>query len=381
MLLLRKKRTTLKRKPAHKNKVSEEVKLEEEYLEGLKKHYEEYGSARTIFRIIYDHYNRTGKPIRTKQIYEIMKQVAGIKSKGTITKQLKKLRELGFIEKKDNQGYIIPKAFRNAVNVGIVYSHFDNKRVRKRNQLIGRKTTNKPRKQRKLENNPTYRKVMRRLRELAKKDKWLALDYFAHTVLPVRQTGILIGRMRIDTTLGISFDIFLYKENKTGKLHALASTTIGKVLDELGFGNFKQYGTIKFEELYEHTNHSAKKYIHRDFKSYANARRFHYLLKEFGTFDFQLAENLYFEEIMLSPNQIMIVIYRIDENGELTPLLQIPINIPDTDYMSTAQMTSPRNYMSTTQMTSLRISGGAVIPQEHVNKRNENTYHKRYAGF
>jgi len=69
-------------------------------------------------------------------------------------------------------------------------------------------------------------KVVRRLIERG--ERWRAVDLMAHTLLPVRQTGVLIVRFN---------DISVYYENITQKMHMLKSEKLARVFEELGIGD------------------------------------------------------------------------------------------------------------------------------------------------
>ncbi len=104
--------------------------------------------------------------------------------------------------------------------------------------------------------------------KLIKEDYWKAVDFIAHTLVGVRKSG---------TWLLWVGDYFIYREEKTGFLHYLRSEKLSELLKSIGLREgFMMY----------HIEHSAEDLIHRLYRSYANARRLHYQLKELDWFNY-----------------------------------------------------------------------------------------------
>jgi len=200
--------------------------------------------------------------VKFEDLFRLHQSITGVKSKNATRKALRRLEEYGLIENLGD-GYYRPLILDRSIAEGSI----DFSRVRTRDQVLRREVVAEFRRQGELprELQPVL-DTARRLIELG--EKWKAVDLLAHTLLPIRRTGVLLARKD---------NMFIYYERKTDKLHMLKSQQIAKILDALG---------IRDEVLMAHRYHEADSVIRRLFGSHDNARRLHYLLKERGWFEY-----------------------------------------------------------------------------------------------
>ncbi|MEM1696462.1 MAG: hypothetical protein QXQ90_07705 [Desulfurococcaceae archaeon] len=137
-------------------------------------------------------------------------------------------------------------------------------------------------------------KVLEVVKELVERgDKYTALDLIAHTLLPVRATGVLWLWWK---------DIFLYYEPKPterGIIHSVRVPALSKLLKELGF----EEGILAY-----HTLGSSRRYLRSIFgveDTYPYSRSLFYSLKKLG-----LAEEgpQYLVEMQYVGGEIVVVV-------------------------------------------------------------------------
>jgi len=148
-------------------------------------------------------------------------------------------------------------------------------------------------------------------------------------------------------------DLFIYYEHKTDKMHMIRSAKLAKIFDALG---------IRDEVLAMHRSYEADSIIRRLFGSHDNARRVHYLLKQYGWFEYP--DGKYFYRVFENPenNSWWISVYRlntrtgkIEEEFRIEPEKNTEIGI--------------------------QVKAGAVVTREHVKEENEETYFFRTKGW
>ncbi len=168
--------------------------------------------------------------------------------------------------------------------------------------------------------------------KLAKEDYWKAVDFIAHTIIGVRKTGTWLLWIK---------DYFIYREEKTGFLHYFRSEKLSEHLRSIG---------LREGFMAEHTDHSAEEVIKSCYRSYANARRLHYLLKDLNWFT-------YGEPLIL----------------ELYP-------DPENPYIVLKKLHSEEAILEQGDPKLLeKIRKYIVYPGEHIDEENEETYHHRAA--
>jgi len=176
-------------------------------------------------------------------------------------------------------------------------------------------------------------------RLVRKGKKWMVVDLLAHTLLPVRRTGVLLARCG---------DVFVFYERKTRKIHMLRSLNIAEIFDGLGIGN----GFLGLHRL-----HEADDIIRELFSSHENARRIHYQLKELGWF--QYPQEHYFYKFEFYPKPRLLII-RMTGN-KLEVFAEIPLSNMDAKLVEELGIPSK----------------GPIVTREHVKTENEETYHYR----
>jgi len=175
-------------------------------------------------------------------------------------------------------------------------------------------------------------KVLIKASELIKEDYWRATDLVAHTLIGVRETGIWL------LWLG---DYFIYRESKSEFLHYFISKSLAELLKSIG---------LKEGFMYRHVNSPAKDLIRVLYRSYANARRLHYLLKEYGWFEYEEPLIL---ELSSDTDSLYIAVKKL-YTGEALMKIGEPAD-------------SVKKYL--------------VYPGEHVDEENEETYFHRPSGL
>jgi len=300
--------------------------------------YREKGPSYTIWWFLREVWLRRRHPVKLEDIYRFHQAVAGVRSKNATVKALKRLELYGLV-KNLGGGWYRPEV----LDEGLASGSIDFSRVRTRDQVLGKKRELSSRLDKSEELPRPVQEVIDRARELIEKgERWRAVDLIAHTLLPVRESGILIARLG---------DLFIYYESKTSKMHMLHSEKLAKIFDELGIGE----GSLAL-----HRSQEASSIIRRMFGSHDNARRVHYLLKQLGWF--QEVEGQYFWRLWEDPSSGLsyISIYK-KTSGGLEEVARVPPSVPEGLYTSSR--------------------GGAVVTREHVKEENEGTYFTRTKGW
>jgi len=292
--------------------------------------YNRRGASYTLWWFIKTVWLKERRPIRFQEAFEFHRAVANVRSKYSTWRALRRLVDYGLID--NINGYYRPLVLDESIVNGAI----DRKRVRKREQIVKGRMKKSSKNVIISDSIPEkVRKVIEVARELIEKgEKWRAVDLMGHTLLGLRKTGTLIGRWK---------DLFIYYENKTGKMHMIRSEKIAKIFDMLG---------IKDDILVEHRYHEADDLIHRLFRSHDVARRLHYMLKELGWFDYP-ADN-YFYRLFEGINGVWIIIYRM-ENGRMIELFTI----------------------GKREEVGIQKKAGPIVAKEHVEEKNEETYFNR----
>jgi len=282
--------------------------------------YRERGPSYTIWWFLKEVWLRRRHPVKLEDIYRFHQLIAGVRSKNATVKALKRLELYGLVRNLGD-GWYRPEVLDNTLVEGSI----DFARVRTRDQVLVRRA----------ESSRLYtgeevprpvQEVIDRARELVRRgEKWRAVDLLAHTLLPVRESGVLIARVG---------DMFIYYESKTSKMHMLKSERLAGIFDELGIGD----GPLSL-----HRTQEASGIVRRMFGSHDSARRLHYLLKELGWFS--EPEGHYFWRLWEDPASGLsyISIYK-KSSGGLEEVTRVP-PIEEGMYVSTR--------------------GGAVVTREH----------------
>jgi len=306
------------------------------YAELWRPMYVRWGPSRVLYLFLFSRYLYLRAPTSLGLAYEFHRMVAGTRSKNASLKVLKRLANYGII-RGIYDGMYVPVAAPD-----VAFNAIDESRVRLRNQVVG---TNSRSGFQDADSEvskvpgavATVISVAKRLVEEGK--KWVAVDLLAHTLLPVRRTGVLLARCG---------DVFVFYERKTRKMHMLRSPNLAEIFDGLGIGN-------SFLGL--HRLHEADDIIRELFSSHENARRIHYQLKELGWF--QYPQEHYFYKFEFYPKPRLLII-RMTGN-KLETFAEIVLS--DTDVKILEELGIPPK--------------GPVVTKEHVKKENEETYHYR----
>ncbi|PUA31710.1 MAG: hypothetical protein B7O98_08790 [Zestosphaera tikiterensis] len=312
----------------------------EDPLEEARRLYREKGISYTLWWFIREIWARRRHAVKFEDLFRLHQYIAGARSKNSTRKALKRLEEYGLIENLGD-GYYKPLIMDQAIVEGSI----DFSRIRTRDQVLrNRKDA--------VETSMQLKDMPRELMPVVKEaqkliergDKWKAVDLIAHTLLPIRKTGVLIARKD---------DLFLYYERKTDKMHMIRSWRLTALLDFLG---------IKDEVLVAHRHSEADGIIRKLFGSHDNARRLHYLLKERGWFEYP-AEN-YFYRIFENPmtHDWWISVYKLNR---------------ETDRMEE----DLRVEVGRSAITGIQVKAGTIVTREHIKKENEDTYFRRTKGW
>ena len=314
------------------------TRLSSDLVELGRRLYREKGPSYTIWWFLKEVWLRRRHPACLEDIFRFHQLIAGVRSKNSTVKALKRLELYGLV-KNLGSGWYRPEI----LDESLVEGSIDFSRVRTREQVLAKKRELSSRMDKSEELPRPVQEVINRARELIEKgEKWRAVDLLAHTLLPVRESGVLVARLG---------DLFLYYENKTGKMHMLRSERLARVFEELGLGE----GPLAL-----HRTQESGSIVRRLFGSHDNARRIHYLLKELGWF--QEVEGQYFWRLWEDPvsGASYISIYRKTGDG-LEEVVRVPPSVPEGLYTS--------------------AGGGAVVTREHVKLDNEGTYFARTKGW
>jgi len=327
----------------HGDYVKDEVEKRRTYvtgelLEKAKELYRAKGISYTLWWYLKEVWQRRKHPVKFEDLFRLHKYVAGVRSKNSTLKALRRLEMYGLVQ--NLGGWYKPLILDESIAEGSI----DFSRVRTRDQVLRRKGAEEVQHGQPGEIPRELEPVIKAAKELIEKgEKWKAVDLLAHTVLPVRETGVLLARKN---------DLFLYYERKTNKMHMIKSEKLAKLFDALG---------IKDEVLLMHRQHEADSIIKRLFGSHDNARRLHYLLKERGWFEYP-QENYYYRVFQdFENNSWWISIYRLDKSGRMEEIWRI----------QTAEETA----------AGLQVKAGAIVTREHIKEENETTYLHRTKGW
>ena len=297
--------------------------------------YLEKGPAYTIYWFLKQVWVRRGHPVKLEDVFRFHKLIAGVRSKNATLKVLKRLELYGIVK---NLGYGFYKPV--VLDSSIVEGSIDWRRVRTRDQVLRKRGVK----------GSTSRDVPREVKSVVKVasklikagEKWRAVDLLAHTLLPVRKTGVLLARVG---------DTFIYYERKTDKLHMVKSPQLAQI--------FKSLGIVE-EVLGRHKLFEADSIIRRMYGSHDIARKLHYLLKEKGWFEYPPPG--WFYRVFKDPvtSRLWIDIY-VNKGGKLEKIWRIP--------------------SSESGEVGLLVKAGAIVTREHVKPENENTYFNRSKGL
>jgi hypothetical protein len=298
--------------------------------------YREKGPSYTIWWFLREVWLRLRRPVRFSEVHMFHREIAGARSKNATWKILKRLELYGLA--RSVHGRYMPVV----LDPRIVEGSIDRSRVRTREQVL---PTTRPRVEpgERVWPREVWPVIREALRLVGRGEKWRAVDLIAHTLLPVRKTGILLARRG---------DIFIYYESKTGKMHMIRSPMLARIFSYLG---------INDEVLAEHRRWEADALIRRMYGSHDIARRLHYLLKERGWFEyFEPGEWFYTLLVMpdgrwrlsilhlLSPNRL-VEEWRVEGEGGLP--------LPPGERR------------------------GGILTREHAKEENEETYFNRSKGM
>jgi len=312
-------------------------------VENWKKHvelwrsmYARWGPSRALYLFLFSRYLYLRAPTSLGLAYEFHHMIASTKSKNATLKILQRLAGYGVIRKVCD-GVYIPVAAPD-----VAFNAIDGSRVRLRNQVVGTNSRNSFQ-----DADSEVSRVPRAVaaiistakRLVEEGKKWIAVDLLAHTLLPVRRTGVLLARRG---------DVFVFYERKTRKMHMLRSPSLAEIFRGLGIGN-------SFLGL--HRLHEADNIIRELFSSHENARRIHYQLKELGWFHYP--QEHYFYKFEFYPKPRLLII-RMTGN-KLETFAEIVLS--DTDVKILEELGIPPK--------------GPVVAKEHVKMENEETYHYR----
>ncbi|MEM1842698.1 MAG: hypothetical protein QXL19_10020 [Ignisphaera sp.] len=197
---------------------------------------------------------------------------------------------------------------------------------------------------------PKLKKKIQQVLETAKKliekgDRYTALDLLAHTLLPIRKTGVLWCWFK---------DTFIYYERKImseGCFHTIKFPTLAELLKELGY-----------EEglMIDHIKYTSRKYLRKIFgeeDTYPYARSLFYSLKKLG-----LAEEgpQYILELQYLNGKIILILKDIYGNT---------LQIFEKNWIN-----PPPSPLSQEENKKIAITLG----KQHVYQPNENSYFNRY---
>jgi len=316
--------------------------------------------------MIYASFTAGFEKLTFKQIHEIYKAVAGVSSKGSTGRILRWLTENGFLEKAGRGIYKLPEPIKEMITteegkreiLELLSEALDKRALKstikhRMSRILKARKGELETKEEEKKIPKSAKKVIAIAQSLIKEGKKAeAIDLIAHTLLPIRKTGLLIARKG---------DIFIYYERKTGKMHLLKSKKLAEIFEQLG---------ITDELLYYHYG-KATKLIKKLFGSHQNARRVHYHLKELGWFEYPFKTNYMFEltpdvEIptILLINQQPQWILRIFKLADKRELLRIQIPAKDVEELSKKVKKK-----------------GQVVTREHVKEQNEESYFYRTGGL
>jgi len=299
-----------------------------------KQWYSKWGLQYALWKVLRFVFVNRKHGVRFKDLHRIHCLILGRNVRKNATwKALNTLAKKGLVKSVNGVYYPI------VLDEEVVRGSIDFKRVRTKTRTSKRKIEAKGVQIEEREAIPQpVRKVIGKVEELVRKnDTWKAIDLVAHTLLPVRQTGLLIAKYK---------DMFIWYERKTGFMHYVISEKLSKLWKELG---------LPEGPLGLHRESEADSLVRRLFGSHDIARRVHYMLKEMGWF--QYGPPLYYE-LYCDENGCAIVIYRLV--GLRKEVILVIGNL------------SPEKK---------KTKAGVVLPMEHIKEENEETYFNRSKGM
>jgi len=301
--------------------------------------YLEKGPAYTIYWFLKQVWVRRRHPVKLEDVYRFHKLVAGVRSRNATWKILKRLELYGIVR---SLGYGFYKPV--VLDDSIVEGSIDWSRVRTRDQVLRRRGVGEA-------TSRGVPRVVESVVRVASKlveagEKWRAVDLLAHTLLPVRKTGVLLARVG---------DTFIYYERKTGKLHMVKSSRLAQIFESLG---------IVEGALWRHKLFEADSIIRRVFGSHDIARKLHYLLKELGWFEYP--EPGWFYRVFTDPvgGGVWLEVYRVGGRG-LERVWSIELGEGG----------------GSGSGFGVQVGAGAIVTREHVKPENEVTYFFRAKGM
>lgn len=182
-----------------------------------------------MYLFIYYWYAEYGDAVDLKRLWRFYNNISDhVVNLNTVRKQLELLRNKGLVEVKRFKIY--PKI----TDLEIAVNLFDSKRSRA-GQRGARKSLRRVLSKKTMKADTSIPKnleyyverVIRIAGSLVKRNKrWECVDLLAHTLLPLRKTGVLWLWIK---------DTFIYYENKTGKFHSVRFPRLAEALRNLGF--------------------------------------------------------------------------------------------------------------------------------------------------
>jgi hypothetical protein len=267
-------------------------------------------------------------------------------SNGTIGNTLKRMKKKKIIIEKHPGVYI-----NNVKDFNVLLSRIDLSRVRvqaykvKKGKRVTQEASSEDVKIDFTRLPKTIRRLWEKAQEIASEYGALAALYFlTYSLLGVRQTGYLLYWYNM---------WFIYYEKKTMFCHHFYSWLLHEMLTRLGLEEGVMY---RHNQQYEEAKHIAQQYIREYYGSHPNARRLHYQLKELGYLSYE--DDVYTLKIYhYRDGSIGIEIY--DDRGE--ELLH-------------------RDGVREDEIV-VNVEVKSVLPFEHVDKENEETYFSRPSGL
>ncbi len=214
-----------------------------------------------------------GKPLDPAKAKKLYEAITGRKvHQATITKQLRMLERKGLIRIESNK-IIALKKFSDTLDL------FDSRRSRagrkgaQRRLVYSTQVRHIPPPRRVIPRGAEYylQRVLSEAKKLiGRRDRTAALDLLVHTLLPVRENGVLWLWYR---------DKFIYYEPKTDRFHIVSSKPVAKLLRKLGYTE----GIMAWHILgHERASRIIKQIFIRGPYSWTWARSLAYVMKELG---------------------------------------------------------------------------------------------------
>jgi len=157
------------------------TRLTSDLVELGKKLYYEKGPSYTIWWFLREIWVRRRHPVKLEDIYRFHQAVAGVKSKNSTVKALKRLELYGLVRGLGD-GWYRPEI----LDESLVGGSIDFSRVRTRDQVLGRKGGLSSSLDKSEELPRPVQRVLEVAEELVRRgEKWRAVDLLAHTLLPL----------------------------------------------------------------------------------------------------------------------------------------------------------------------------------------------------